>query len=54
MRELAELAHAKEIAVASHDDDTLEKLALNRKIGVDICEFPIRLKQRRRRISAGF
>lgn len=41
IKELSELAHANGIAVASHDDDTEEKLALNTKIGVDICEFPI-------------
>jgi alpha-D-ribose 1-methylphosphonate 5-triphosphate diphosphatase len=44
MRELAMYAHAHGVAVASHDDDTLEKLALNEKIGVDICEFPITLE----------
>lgn len=44
MRELADYAHASGVAVASHDDDTLEKLALNEKIGVDICEFPITLE----------
>jgi alpha-D-ribose 1-methylphosphonate 5-triphosphate diphosphatase len=29
--------------VASHDDDSADKLALNKKIGVDISEFPITL-----------
>ena len=41
MKELANLAHANGIAVASHDDDTDEKLMMNIKIGVDISEFPI-------------
>jgi alpha-D-ribose 1-methylphosphonate 5-triphosphate diphosphatase len=41
---LADYAHQKGIAVASHDDDTVEKLELNAKIGVDICEFPINLE----------
>ncbi|MBQ8515454.1 MAG: alpha-D-ribose 1-methylphosphonate 5-triphosphate diphosphatase [Ruminococcus sp.] len=41
LRELAGIAHAKGITVASHDDDTVEKLELNEKIGVDISEFPI-------------
>jgi alpha-D-ribose 1-methylphosphonate 5-triphosphate diphosphatase len=43
LKELSDLAHYMGIAVASHDDDTVEKLALNAKIGVDICEFPITL-----------
>ena len=41
LRDLARLAHSRGIAVASHDDDTREKLDLNREIGVDISEFPI-------------
>lgn len=41
MKELTELAHANHITVASHDDDTAEKLELNRQLGVDISEFPI-------------
>ena len=43
LKELTELAHAKGIAVASHDDDTETKLALNKNIGVDVSEFPITL-----------
>ena len=41
LKELAELAHDNNIPVASHDDDTEQKLALNKEIGVDISEFPI-------------
>jgi alpha-D-ribose 1-methylphosphonate 5-triphosphate diphosphatase len=41
LKELSRLAHDKRIAVASHDDDTDKKLALNKEIGVDISEFPI-------------
>ncbi len=41
MQTLADLAHANHITVASHDDDSIEKLALNRRLGVDISEFPI-------------
>ena len=44
LKELAELAHANGIPVASHDDDSDKKLALNKKIGVDISEFPITLE----------
>lgn len=43
-RELTQLAHEKGIPVASHDDDTVEKLEENLKIGVDISEFPISLE----------
>lgn len=41
LQELADLAHQNHITVASHDDDTVEKLQLNRQLGVDISEFPI-------------
>ncbi len=41
LKELAALAREKGIAVASHDDDSLEKLEENLEIGVDISEFPI-------------
>lgn len=44
MQALTAVAHQRGIAVASHDDDTLEKLKLNEQIGVDICEFPITLE----------
>lgn len=47
LRELSELAHLKGIAVASHDDDTPEKMALNFRIGVDISEFPITIETAR-------
>ena len=43
LKELSRLAHAKGIAVASHDDDTKEKLSFNAEIGVDISEFPVTL-----------
>ncbi len=41
LKELADLAHGFGISVSSHDDDTEEKLALNKALGVDISEFPI-------------
>ena len=44
LKELAALAHEKGFAVASHDDDTDEKLVQNKKIGVDISEFPITIE----------
>jgi len=42
--ELAKLAHENGIAVASHDDDTLEKLDLVSLFNSDISEFPITLE----------
>ena len=54
LKELAGLAREKSIAVASHDDDTGEKLALNKDIGVDISEFPITLDVAKVAKSHGF
>jgi len=52
--ELTELAHNAGIAVASHDDDTDEKLDINKKIGVDISEFPITLEAAKSAKERGF
>lgn len=54
MKELAEIAHAKNITVASHDDDTNEKLELNKEIGVDISEFPITIDVAKEAKKKGF
>lgn len=54
LKALAELAHANGIAVASHDDDTADKLAVNKAIGVDISEFPITLETARAAKREGF
>lgn len=54
MKELTELAHASGIAVASHDDDTVDKLKVNEQIGVDISEFPINLETARAAQEKGF
>lgn len=43
MAELARLAHAKGIAVSSHDDDSCAKLDCMEALGVAISEFPISL-----------
>lgn len=43
MAELARIAHNRGIAVASHDDDTCEKLDLMESINAEISEFPITL-----------
>jgi alpha-D-ribose 1-methylphosphonate 5-triphosphate diphosphatase len=47
IRDIADLAIANGIAVASHDDDTNEKLALVRSFGATISEFPITLEAAR-------
>jgi len=54
LKELTELAHSNGIAVASHDDDTEEKLIVNQAIGVDICEFPILLDTAKSARAKGF
>lgn len=54
LKELTWIAHVKGIPVASHDDDTEEKLATNKEIGVDISEFPIALKTAKSAKEKGF
>jgi len=54
LKELADYAHESGIAVASHDDDVFEKLAVNRKIGVDISEFPITIETAKAARAMGF
>jgi len=43
IKEIANLALEKEIAIASHDDDSIEKLELVKSLGAMISEFPITL-----------
>ena len=52
-KELARLAHGKGIPVASHDDDTREKLKENLDICVDISEFPINMETAKAAKSLG-
>lgn len=40
-RELAAMAHAHGVALASHDDRTAEDVALAQALGVSVAEFPI-------------
>jgi alpha-D-ribose 1-methylphosphonate 5-triphosphate diphosphatase len=54
LRELSELAHLNGIPVASHDDDTEDKLKVNRAIGVDISEFPILIETAKSAKREGF
>ncbi|RFA33738.1 alpha-D-ribose 1-methylphosphonate 5-triphosphate diphosphatase [Virgibacillus dokdonensis] len=44
MQEVAELAISKGIAVASHDDDNVDKLHLVQSFGTTISEFPITME----------
>jgi alpha-D-ribose 1-methylphosphonate 5-triphosphate diphosphatase len=41
VREVIEVANAHGVPVASHDDDTVEKVELQAKMGVSISEFPV-------------
>ena len=43
-RDIATLAAQRGIALASHDDDTLEKVDLVASLGATICEFPVTLE----------
>ncbi|NJN48285.1 MAG: alpha-D-ribose 1-methylphosphonate 5-triphosphate diphosphatase [Candidatus Competibacteraceae bacterium] len=53
VRELAEAAHSAGISVASHDDDSAERIATMSAIGADISEFPISLDAARAAKVAG-
>lgn len=44
LAKLSKAAHDAGIAIASHDDDTIEKLEFNRSLGIKISEFPITLE----------
>ena len=54
LKALSKLARENGIAVASHDDDTDQKLELNKKIGIDISEFPISLDVAKSAKAQGF
>lgn len=51
----AMIAHAQKlhIPVASHDDDTVEKVNYMHSLGVDICEFPITMETAERATEIG-
>jgi alpha-D-ribose 1-methylphosphonate 5-triphosphate diphosphatase len=49
LKQLASMAHERGIPLASHDDDTLEKLALMKnEYGVHISEFPVEMEVARK------
>ena len=54
LKELALFAHDRGIPVASHDDDSIEKLKENREIGVDVSEFPISIETAKAAKEYGF
>jgi alpha-D-ribose 1-methylphosphonate 5-triphosphate diphosphatase len=53
MQELADAAHGAGISVASHDDDSTERVDTMVGIGADISEFPINLEAARAAKNAG-
>ena len=53
MQSLAEAAHAAGISVASHDDDSVERVLTMKGIGADISEFPINLDAAKAAQAAG-
>lgn len=53
IRELAAVARQNNIAVASHDDDSAEKIEENLQLGVTISEFPINMETAKKAKAAG-
>jgi len=53
IREIAAMARERNIAIASHDDDSLEKLDLVQSFGTAISEFPITLEIARKAKAQG-
>lgn len=53
VRDIASLAIGKGIAIASHDDDSAEKLALVQGFGTSISEFPITMEVAREAKARG-
>lgn len=41
LHQISELCHANKVILASHDDDTVEKVSLMHSLGVAISEFPV-------------
>lgn len=54
LKRLADAAGERHISVSSHDDDTVEKLAVNEALGVAISEFPITLETAKAAGDKGF
>ena len=54
IKEMADLAKENNISIASHDDDSLEKVELMKEIGATISEFPINLDVAKKAKEEGF
>lgn len=54
LKEMADYAAACKIATASHDDDTIEKLKVNKELGVRISEFPITEEVAKEAVRQGY
>lgn len=52
--EIAQLAKKHHVAIASHDDDTIDKLNLIKTFGTSISEFPITLEVAKKAYEMGF
>ncbi|MEW9121764.1 MAG: phosphonate metabolism protein PhnM [Thermotaleaceae bacterium] len=53
LEELAGIASKKNIAIASHDDDSVEKLEIVKRFGTTISEFPITMEVAQKAKSLG-
>ncbi len=53
MNTLAQAAHSHSVAVASHDDDSVERIETMRNIGANISEFPVNLEAAKAAKAAG-
>ena len=53
LKVLADLARERNISIASHDDDTVEKLMQNLTLGIKISEFPITLTVAQKAVNLG-
>ncbi len=54
LKKLADCAANHGISIASHDDDTVEKLKVNQVLGVKISEFPITVDVAKAAVQTGF
>ncbi|SHJ50703.1 alpha-D-ribose 1-methylphosphonate 5-triphosphate diphosphatase [Hespellia stercorisuis] len=53
LMDLADCARKYGIKIASHDDDTVEKLKVNQELGVTISEFPITMEVAEAAVESG-
>lgn len=53
-KDIAQLAKKHHVAIASHDDDTIEKLEMLNEFGATISEFPITMEVAKKACEMGF